>query len=157
MRRIEDFGYKVIPATKEEDCIDKIDAHIEDNKGFLHTAQIKYRENSTQILVEVCKLKNQELSFNTIFNGRDMISKAELYICLIKEDLWFIESSEIKFYVNLLCHTLIEKHLKNSLVTRYDKEGMTAKITFDAQTLERKILFYATPNRFQTSKCYKRF
>ena len=145
---LEKKGYRVKIATYEEDTIDKIDAFIGRKTNTLRPLQVKYRDSGSEFIMEMLYLDDENgvtkvLSRNMNLDGRDFLSKSELYACYFpkRNIIKMCELSQIKRHALYACDRLLVKYInfnEKKYVTKYGK----AMVVTDPSSKRRKILFF---------------
>ncbi len=146
--RLRAAGHTVSDVTAKEDMHDKIDAVVDGRK-----AQYKFRKTGTDILFDYAE------PFSGHFNlpgtrtpdpetklGRDLVSKAELYVVMVGQRLWLAEKKAIVEVINKLLVLWITENRK--LSNRYKHEslpGVELNWTTDHSNGRRKLVFFVHP------------
>lgn len=144
-------GWKITPATQEHDMYDKIDGWVEID-GEKRPFQVKYRDTGDDILMEMClriQLENVDPDNinDRIFNGRDAVGKASIYICLNKSGtlVRVCDANYAKSIAKGMAVQLIKAFKQNGERSITTSSGQ-AKLTRDPATGIPKLMVYMTPS-----------
>lgn len=140
-------GMKIADPTSHEDMVDKIDGWLEKD-GKQLAVQVKFREGGDDVIFEI--LKDVDLGTP----GRDMISKADLYIVKDRQGVIRMFSvGEIKRMAEVLLKH-ISTDLKNNPGRTEWGGGRDAianvKLTIDKAHGNRKLMAFFNPRRLTT-------
>jgi len=130
-------GYKIDLPTSQQDKFDKIDGFFCPKTGGRLSFQLKFREGGADIIFEAVK------DWEANIMGRDMISKAQLYVIVNPQGLLSIyNTAAIKTKANELLADA------NPVNQRGDKWEM--KFTTDKASGNHKLMMFFNPSLFPT-------
>lgn len=136
----QEFGWVLIAATSNEDRYEKIDAfrHIEGTKFV--PIQIKYRSSRDDILFEVHRFDGKP----GYPNGRDYISRAQLYVGLSPEGKSIIVCSieDLKKDSLEAFHLLIKSNKDRINLKKNNQIVGSAKKCLDPFSKVEKVLYF---------------
>lgn len=140
-------GMKIADPTPHEDMVDKIDGWLEKD-GKRLALQVKFREGGDDVIFEIVK----DLDRGT--PGRDMISKADLYIVKDRQSVIRMFSvGEIKRMAEVLLNHVSSDLKKFPQKTDWGV-GQNAianvKLTVDKAHGNRKLMAFFNPKRLTT-------
>ncbi len=136
-------GYKIEDPTSGEDMYDKIDGWWVDKTQKKHSLQIKFRETGDDILFELVK----DLDKNV--DGRDMVSKAELYLVVDRNGVTrMFNTKPIKEKATQALRVIKQDLEKNPSKTDWSGSGWSIKVQVDRAHGQRKIVGYFSPKMF---------
>lgn len=144
-------GFKLTLPTPYEDIKFKVDGWIIDDFGERHPLQIKLRENGDDIIFEITK----DLDLN--LTGRDMLCRSEYYFVVDSHGMGrLFLTGPIKRFA-----TKVEEIVKNDLSVNAKKEfwrgrnGWEAKITRDRASGNKKLMGYFATDLFVAIRSLK--
>ena len=133
-------GFKIERPTAHQDMKDKIDGFILPKAGGRLSFQLKFREHRSDIIFEIVKDWDRNIL------GRDLISKAELYVIVEPDgELSIYNVKEIKDKANELL-ALADKNPVNQ-----EGMGWQLKFTIDKAHFQKKLMGFFNKSLF-TSK-----
>ena len=158
LQKLEELGYRIREASPDEDKHDKIDGFLnfptvgKDGENEI-PIQVKYRQTGPHILLEI-GFFGREGRFE--MNGRDMIGKAGMYVCLSddKKTLRLCDYSALKREASRMAVLFLSRREKETKVgrlpsTSYREEKCgEVRITQDKSSKRVKMLFFAFPEYF---------
>ncbi len=147
-RRLRAAKHTVSDVTSKEDMHDKVDAIVNDRK-----AQYKFRETGTDILFDYAEPFSgrfmQPLSRipdPVTKLGRDLVSKAELYVVMVGQRLWMAEKKAIVEIINkLLVLWFTENQQTSNRYNHSSVPGVELNWTTDHANGRRKLVFFVNP------------
>jgi hypothetical protein len=140
-------GYVVTPPTIRQDKHDKIDGVIS-RDGISHSIQIKFRQTGEDILVEVIRPFTYEKVKAKVFDGRDMIGKADWYAVLHHSGrkIYWINASVLKRFIEKAIDNFA-KELENGIKLDHREDGIELKIVNDPRDGIMKLMAFVTPEK----------
>jgi hypothetical protein len=140
-------GMKIADPTSHEDMVDKIDGWLEKD-GKKLAVQVKFREGGDDVIFEILKDIDKGIP------GRDMISKASLYIVKDRQGVIRMFSvGEIKRMADVLLKHVIADLKQSPQKTDWGGgQGAIAnvKLTVDKAHGNRKLMAFFNPKRLTT-------
>lgn len=138
LRALDESGYHVRLPTDWEDMYAKVDGHIE-WKGRYRPLQVKYRSGGPDFLMEVSFLDS-----GSAFDGRDFISKAQVYasLCQDMRTIRLCCMDELRELAVRMTRELLKK--RNRRVFSVRGVGQVRR-TVDGHSGRCKIIFFAKP------------
>jgi len=141
--QLRKYGIKIDDPTAQEDMYDKIDGWIYDKTGAKKSVQIKFRESGDDIIFEIVKDLDQNRP------GRDMISKAELYLVVDRSGSGkLISTDAVKKKASELLKVVQSDLQKVPNKTQWSGVGWEVKITQDRAHGQNKLMGYFNPKMF---------
>ena len=158
LEKLEELGYRIREASPEEDKHDKIDGFMnfptvgKDEENEI-PIQVKYRQTGPHILLEI-GFFGREGRFER--NGRDMIGKAGMYVCLSddKKTLRLCDYSGLKREASRMAGIFLSRREKETKEGRLpstsyrEKRCGEVRITQDKSSKRVKMLFFGYPEYF---------
>ena len=140
-------GYIVTPPTIKQDKHDKIDGVISKD-GVSHSIQIKFRQTGEDILAEVIRPFTFEKVKAKVFDGRDMIGKADWYAVLHHsgKKIYWIRVSVLKRFIEKAIDNFV-KELETGVKLGYREDGIELKIVNDPRDGIMKLMAFVTPEK----------
>ena len=143
-------GVKIDDPTPDEDKFDKIDGWIHDDKDNVKSVQIKFRESGDDIIFEIVKDLDRNIP------GRDMISKAELYLVVDRVGNGrLIDTSAVKAKASIALEEVKKDIATAPGKTNWNRVGYQIKITQDRAHGQNKLMGYFSPKMFHTLANWK--
>jgi len=137
-------GYKIIEPTANQDIKDKIDGFILPKAGGKLSFQLKQREGGDDIIFELIK------DWDRNIEGRDLISKADLYIVVDRRgNISIISTKEIKAKARELL-ALADANPNDQQGTGYQ-----LKFTTDLAHHQTKVMLFFSPSLFKVIASHK--
>jgi hypothetical protein len=154
LRKLEELGYRIREASPDEDKHDKIDGFMDSSTGENEIPiQVKYRQTGPHILLEI-GFFGREGRFER--NGRDMVGKAEMYVCLSddKRTLRLCDYSALKREASRMAGIFLSRREKETTEGRLPSNSYReercgeVRITQDKSSKRVKMLFFGYPEYF---------
>ena len=137
-------GMTIHDPTPEQDKYDKIDGIGVSPSGKNFSIQIKFRETGDDILFELVSDLDKKKP------GRDIISKADLYIVADRNGTTrMFYTAPIKEKAKEILAAAEKDLTENPYKTRWEGNGWEAKMQWDHASGARKIVAYFDPRSFQ--------
>jgi len=140
-RRLREARHSVQEVTAKEDMHDKIDAVVDGRK-----AQYKFRETGTDILFDYAEPFTGRFRDPGTRLGRDLVSKAEIYVVLVGERLWMAEKKAIVEAADRLLILWFRED--GGVSTRYEHRsvpGVQLQWNADHSNGRSKLIFFLSP------------
>lgn len=133
-------GLVITPATVGEDMHDKVDAWIIWN-GKREAVQIKFREGGNDVIFEILR------DFDKMLPGRDMVSKASIYIIMdTHHTIRMFRVEDLKAKAQALQDYVYQDLEHFPRKTAWGKPNhCSVKITIDRASQQRKLMAYFNP------------
>lgn len=142
--QLRKYGVKIDDPTAQEDMYDKIDGWMYDVHGTKNSVQIKFRESGDDIIFEIIK----DLDLDR--PGRDMISKAQLYLVVNRSGNGvLIHTETVKKKASELLKVVQSDLQKIPSKTQWSGVGWEMKITQDRAHGQNKLMGYFNPKMFK--------